>query len=116
MKLIVAIIRSDDLEAVLAAVEEAEGSPISASEIQYLRGRTTEFYRGAEYRPTRLRLRLEIVVLNDLLLQDVIESIGRAASRTDPGTYDGGDILVMDLVETVQLRTRRPARQEIVGR
>ena len=107
MKLIIAIIRPEDLENVQDALEEAEASLISVSEIRYGRGQRTGCYRGTEYRAMQVRLRLEIVQLNDLLVPDAIEAIGRAISGPASSNPGEGDLLVMELDEAVRLRARQ---------
>ncbi len=112
MKLIIAIIRPEDLDAVQAAVEETEASVISVSEVRYGRGRSTGFYRGAEYRAMRLRLRLEIVMVNELLVPDAIEAIGRAISGPDSGNSGEGEVLVTELDEVVRFSPRQMGSRE----
>lgn len=104
MKLVLAIVEPGDVESVQAAVEEAGGSAMSVSEIRYLHGQTTEYYRGAEYTTTRCRLKIEIVVVNDTCVGDVIEAIGKATSGLGRSRSNESDVLVLDVSDAVRLR------------
>ena len=106
MKLVLAIIEPEDVESVQVAVEEAGGSAISVSEIKYLPGQRTEYYRGAEYTATRSRLKIEIVVINDFCVGDVIEAIGRATTGLDRSMSNENDVLVLDVSDSVRLHPR----------
>jgi nitrogen regulatory protein PII len=106
MKLVLAIIEPEDVENVQAAVEEAGGSAMSISEIRYLQGQGTEYYRGAEYKTTRCRLKIEIVVINDSCVADVIEAISNAITGLDRSMSKGSDILVLDVNDAVRVHPR----------
>ncbi|HKB40137.1 MAG TPA: P-II family nitrogen regulator [Gemmataceae bacterium] len=98
MKLIIAIIRPEQLETVRAALHEPEACLLCASEVMG-DGREPgfiEIYRGREVRVPRPKLRLEIAV-SDALVQGTVEAISRAASTGVPGHRGHGNVFVMQL-------------------
>src|SRR5262245_32753999 len=104
MKLIIAIIRPEHLEAVRGALREPEACLLCVSEVLGDRREPgfTEIYRGREVRVARPKLRLEIAV-SDGLAQGVVESISRAASAGVPGHLGGGKIFVMQVDGCVRI-------------
>jgi nitrogen regulatory protein PII len=104
MKLIVAMIRPETLLAVQEALSDTEGRLMSAGEVSDLRRPQANVYRGSQYRVSRVRLRLEIVVRNESLVDGVVEAIARGAG--------GEDIFVMNLDDY----RATPARAGAVGR
>src|SRR5215813_11965853 len=97
MKLIVAIIRPEQIEAVRAAIREPEACLLSVSEVMG-DGREpgfTEIYRGREVRVQRPKFRLEIAVA-DVLVPGIVESITRAAAGI-PGNLSNSKVFVMQL-------------------
>ena len=107
MKMIVAIIRPDKLDAVMTALDEHEIHLMTVSDVRGC-GRQrgyTETYRGAEYK-TRLlpKLKLEIAV-NENFVVPAIESIVSAARTSPAGQVGDGKIFVMSLDECVRIRT-----------
>ena len=108
MKLIVAMIRSDRLQAIQEALTEPEAYIMYISSVGDIRETITGTYRGTEYAEPRPRLRLEIVVVNDLFLQDTIEVVARIACAPNPEGASSGSIFVMPLEDWIQLRANRP--------
>jgi len=103
MKLITAMVRSDKLEAIQAAVAERDASVTYASEITDLREKVTASYRNSQYRAYRQKIRVEIVVVNDLIVQDVIDAIAQAASIGDSARKGSGSIFVTTLEQWVRI-------------
>jgi nitrogen regulatory protein P-II 1 len=102
MKLIIAIVRPEKLEAVQAALEDKEASLLCVGQVVGA-GRYdvfTEIYRGREVHVQRTKLRLEIAV-NDPLVQGTVAEIARAASIGGPGREGNGKIFVMPLTESI---------------
>src|SRR5438046_10067414 len=101
MKLIVAIIRPEKLEAVQAALNEHDVYLMTVSDVRGC-GRQrgfTEVYRGQEFQVRLLpKLKLEIAV-NDAFVEATIESIVHAARVGEPGTIGAGRIFVMPLAD-----------------
>jgi nitrogen regulatory protein P-II 1 len=107
MKLIVAIIRPEKLEAVQAALNERDVYLMTVSDVRGC-GRQrgySELYRGTEYK-TRLlpKLKLEIAV-NDSFVDATMEAIVHAARAETGGQVGDGKIFVLSLEDCVRIRT-----------
>ena len=107
MKLIIAIIQPDKLEAVQNALVSAEVFRLTVLEVRGF-GRQlgfTEVYRGTEYKMNLLKkLQLEIGVYDDFV-ERTIEAISKAG-RTEPdGKIGDGKIFVLPLEDCVRIRT-----------
>ena len=105
MKLIVAIIKPDRLEAVKQELYKADINLITVNEVLG-HGRqmgVTEVYRGAREMGNLLRkIRLEIAV-NDNFLEPTIAAIVKGAQTGEVGD---GKIFVLDLADCVRIRTQ----------
>ena len=106
MKLIVAIIRPEKLDAVQDALNEREVYLMTVSDVRGC-GRQrgyTETFRGGQI-PIRLlsKVKLEIAV-NDDFVQPAVEAILKAA-RSEPGRIGDGKIFVLPLEECYRIRT-----------
>ncbi len=107
MKLIIAVIQPDRLEAVQEALVSVEVFRITVLEVQGY-GRQlgfTEVYRGHEFKVNLLKkLQIEIGV-NDDFVEPTIQAIIKAG-RTEPdGKIGDGKIFVIPLEECVRIRT-----------
>jgi nitrogen regulatory protein P-II 1 len=113
MKLIVAVIRPEKLEAVQAALASQDVYLMTVTDIRGCgrQGGHTEVYRGAKFRIRLIdKLKLEIAV-NDAFVEAAVEAIVHAA-RTEPiGAVGDGKIFVTALEDCVRIRTgeRGPA-------
>src|SRR5437763_1061088 len=107
MKMVVAIIRPDKLEAVQAALNEREVYLITVTDVRGC-GRQrgyTEVYRGTEIEVRLLpKLKLEIAV-NDAFVDVTVEAIVHAARTPDTGQIGDGKIFVLSLEDCVRIRT-----------
>jgi nitrogen regulatory protein PII len=104
MKLIVATIRPEKLESVQSALHEPGVTLVAVSQALDLREPCPrERYRGAEIRVPRVRLRVEVVVVNEALLGWAVRSIARAAATGGGGRIGDGEILVTSLDECVSV-------------
>jgi nitrogen regulatory protein P-II 1 len=107
MKLIVAVIRPEQLEAVQAALAEQDVYLMTVSDVRGC-GRQrgyTEVYRGAEYQIRLLpKLKLEIAV-NEAFVEAAVEAIVHAARTGPTGTVGDGKIFVLPLDDCVRIRT-----------
>jgi nitrogen regulatory protein P-II 2 len=107
MKLIIAIIQPDKLEAVQLALASAEVFRLTVMEVQGF-GRQlgyTEVYRGHEYKVNLLKkLQLEIGV-NDDFVEPTIEAIIKAGRTEHDGKIGDGKIFVLPLEDCVRIRT-----------
>jgi nitrogen regulatory protein P-II 2 len=112
MKLIIAIIKPDRLEAVKQELYKADVNLITVNEVLG-HGRqmgVTEVYRGAKEMGNLLRkIRLEIAV-NEDFVEPTIAAIIRGAQTGEVGD---GKIFVLDLVECVRIRTEERGREAI---
>jgi nitrogen regulatory protein P-II 1 len=107
MKLIVAIIRPERLEAVQAALNERDVYLMTVSDVRGC-GRQrgyTEVYRGTEIQVRLLpKLKLEIAV-TDAFVEATIEAIVHAARTPESGQVGDGKIFVMSLEDCIRIRT-----------
>jgi len=104
MKLVIAIIKPDRLEAVKQELYKADVNLITVNEVLG-HGRQmgiTEVYRGVKEMGNLLRkVRLEIAV-NEDFVEPTIKAIIKGAQTGETGD---GKIFVLDLVECVRIRT-----------
>jgi len=104
MKLITAIIKPFKLDDVREALSEIGVQGITVTEVKGF-GRQkghTELYRGAEYVVDFLpKVKIDVAVTDDMMEQ-VIESISKAANT---GKIGDGKIFVMPLEQVVRIRT-----------
>jgi len=104
MKLIIAIIKPDRLEAVKEELYKADINLMTVNEVLG-HGRqmgVTEVYRGAREMGNLLRkIRLEIAV-NEHFVEKTINSIIKGAQTGEVGD---GKIFVLDLAECIRIRT-----------
>ncbi|VTR98807.1 P-II family nitrogen regulator [Tuwongella immobilis] len=104
MKMIVAVIRPEQLEAVQEALNHADVYLMTVTEVKGC-GRQrgyTEVYRGTEIQVKLLpKVKLEIAV-NDAFVEAAVEAIVHAA-RT--GQVGDGKIFVLNLEDCVRIRT-----------
>ena len=107
MKLIVAIIRPESLEAVQSALNERDVYLMTVSDVRGC-GRQrgyTEVYRGQEIQIRLLpKLKLEIAV-NDAFVEATIEAVVHAARMGETGQIGDGKIFVLPLDDCVRIRT-----------
>ena len=106
MKLITAIIRETQLDAVREALIEADITRITVSRVsghgQQIR---EEIYRGKKVVPNLLpKIRLEIAVNNDFV-DLTVETIIAAAKSPGGGVVGDGKIFITALEECIRIRT-----------
>ncbi len=105
MKMVVAIIRDNRLEAVTRALGEAGFGSMTVTEV---RGRgeqrgVRQEYRGAEYVIDLLpRIRIEVAV-HDTAVERVVDLVCEAARMGEPGD---GKVFIQPLDDAVRVRTR----------
>jgi nitrogen regulatory protein P-II 1 len=104
MKLIIAIIKPDRLEAVKQELYKADVNLMTVNEVLG-HGRqmgVTEVYRGAKEMGNLLRkIRLEIAV-NEKFVEQTINAIIKGAQTGEVGD---GKIFVLDMTECIRIRT-----------
>lgn len=107
MKMIVAIIRPEKLEAVQHALNDRDVYLMTVTDVRGC-GRQrgfTEVYRGSEFVVRLLpKVKLEIAV-NDAFVEAAIEAIVHAARSGDTGQIGDGKIFVMPIDDAVRIRT-----------
>ena len=114
MKLIVAIIRPEKLEAVQKALAERDVYLMTVTDVRGC-GRQrgyTEVYRGAEMQIKLIpKLKLEIAV-NEAFVDATIEAVVHAA-RSEAGSIGDGKIFVLPMDDCVRIRTGERGREAI---
>ena len=107
MKMFVASIRPERLEAVQAALNQSDVYLMTVSDVRGC-GRQrgyTEVYRGTEIQVHLLpKLKLEIAV-NEAFVEAAVEAIVHAARTPETGQIGDGKIFVLDLHDCVRIRT-----------
>ncbi len=107
MKLVIAIIRPEQLEAVQAALAERDVYLMTVTDVRGC-GRQrgyTEVYRGTEVRIRLIpKVKLEIAV-NEAFVEATVEAIVHAARTGDTGNVGDGKIFVLSLSDAVRIRT-----------
>ena len=114
MKLIVAVIRPEKLEAVQRALNERDVYLMTVSDVRGC-GRQrgfTEVYRGSEIEIRLLpKVKLEIAVPSDIV-DKVVEAVAAAANT---GKIGDGKVFVTDLEAALRIRTGERDAQAIAG-
>ncbi|MBP90931.1 MAG: transcriptional regulator [Planctomycetaceae bacterium] len=107
MKLIIAIIQPNKLEAVKAALTEVEVFRLTVMDCQGF-GRQkgqTEVYRGHEFTVNLLRkVQLQIAV-NEDFVEPTIQAILKAGRSGETGEIGDGKIFVLPMDDCVRIRT-----------
>jgi nitrogen regulatory protein P-II 1 len=107
MKLVVAIIRPERLDAVQTALNDSDVYLMTVSDVRGC-GRQrgyTEVYRGTEVQIQLLpKLKLEIAV-NEAFVDAAVEAIVHAARTPECGQIGDGKIFVLPLEDCVRIRT-----------
>src|SRR5262245_13020367 len=107
MKLIVAIIRPERLEAVQAALAARDVYLMTVTDVRGCgrQGGHTEVYRGTQFQVRLLpKLKLEIAV-NEAFVEATVEAIVHAARTPEIGHIGDGKIFVLSLEDCVRIRT-----------
>ncbi len=107
MKLVVAIIRPEQLESVQRALAERDVYLMTVTDVRGC-GRQrgyTEVYRGTEVQIRLIpKVKLEIAV-NEAFVEATVEAIVHAARTGDTGNIGDGKIFVLSLQDCVRIRT-----------
>lgn len=107
MKLIIAIIQPNRLEAVKQALADVEVFRLTVMDVQGFgrqRGQT-EVYRGHEFTVNLLRKVQLMIAVNDNFLQPTIDAILRGARTGPSGEIGDGKIFVLPLEDCIRIRT-----------
>src|SRR2546423_8019599 len=115
MKMVIAIIRPEKLEAVQQALNARDVYLMTVSDVRGC-GRQrgmTEVYRGSEFEVRLIpKLKLEIAV-NDAFVEAAIEAIVHSARTGETGQIGDGKIFVLPLEDCVRIRTGERGGQAI---
>ena len=107
MKLIIAVIQPNRLEAVKAALADVEVFRLTVMDVQGFgrqRGQT-EVYRGHEFTVNLLRKVQLMIAVNEEFLEPTIEAV-TSAGRTGPeGQIGDGKIFVLPMEDCIRIRT-----------
>jgi nitrogen regulatory protein PII len=101
------MVRSDRLTDIQTAVARRDAYVTYVSEVTDLREPVTASYHGSHYRTYRQKMRIEIVVVNDLAVQDIIDAIAHAVSADDTERSGSGSIFVTPLDQWVRIADGR---------
>jgi nitrogen regulatory protein P-II 2 len=107
MKLIIAIIQPNKLEAVKAALTEVEVFRLTVMDCQGF-GRQkghTEVYRGHEFAVNLLRKVQLMIAVNEDFVQPTIDAIIRGGRTGEQGEIGDGKIFVLPMDDCVRIRT-----------
>ncbi len=107
MKLIVAIVQPNQLEAVKAALSKVEVFRVTVMDVQgYGRQRgKTEVYRGHEFMVNLLRKVQLMIAVNDEFLEPALDTIIQAGRTGESGKIGDGKIFVLPLEDCIRIRT-----------
>ena len=115
MKLIIAIIQPNRLEAVKAALAGVEVFRLTVMDVQGFgrqRGQT-EVYRGHEFTVNLLRKVQLMIGVNDEFLEPTIAAVTGAARSGAEGEIGDGKIFVLPLEDCIRIRTGQRGGQAI---
>src|SRR5262245_53987111 len=116
MKLIIAIIQPNKLEAVKAALNEVEVVRLTVMDCQGFgrqKGHTDVVYRGHEIAVNLVRkVQLQIAV-NDNFVEPTIGAIIKAGRTGLTGEIGDGKIFVLPLEDCIRIRTGERGREAI---
>lgn len=107
MKLIIAIIQPNRLEAVKQALADVEVFRLTVMDVQGFgrqRGQT-EVYRGHEFSVNLLRKVQLMIAVNEEFLQPTIDAIIKGGRTGTSGEIGDGKIFVLPLEDCIRIRT-----------
>ena len=91
------MITPDKLELVRNALPEPDAYIFYVNLVGDVRDPVRGSYRGGSFLEPRSRLRVEIIVVNEMLLDEVVQAVILAASPENDNRGSGGNIFVMPL-------------------
>ena len=115
MKLIIALIKPDRLEAVKTALAEVEVFRLTVMDVQGF-GRQqghTEVYRGHEFAVHLLRKVQLMIAVNDEFLEPTIDAVVRGGRTGEKGEIGDGKIFILPLEDCVRIRTGQRGTEAI---
>jgi len=115
MKLIIAIIQPNHLEAVKAALADVEVFRLTVMDVQGFgrpRGHT-EACRGHEFSVNLLRKVQLMIGVNDEFLQPTIDAIMQGARSGASGSVGDGKIFILPMEDCIRIRTGERGKEAI---
>jgi nitrogen regulatory protein PII len=97
MKLVVAVISPDKIDLVRQALPEPDAYIYYVNQVGDIHEPIQGHYRGQKYLEPRARLRVEIIVVNEMLLDEVVDTVMKAAAMNMEGHVSNGNIFVLPL-------------------
>jgi len=107
MKLIIAIIQPNRLEAIKTALADVEVFRLTVMDVQGFgrqRGQT-EVYRGHEFTVDLLRKVQLMIAVNDEFMQPTVDAILQGGRTGPSGAIGDGKIFVLPLEDCIRIRT-----------
>ena len=107
MKLIIAIVQPNRLEAIKAALAEVEVFRLTVMDVQGFgrqRGQT-ELYRGHEFTVNLLRKVQLMIAVNEEFLDPTVEAVIKGGRTGSEGEIGDGKIFVLPLEDCIRIRT-----------
>ena len=107
MKLIIAIIQPNRLEAVKAALADVEVFRLTVMDVQGFgrqRGQS-EVYRGHELAVNLVRKVQLMIAVNDNFLEPTVDAIIKGARTGPSGEVGDGKIFILPLEDCIRIRT-----------
>ena len=115
MKLIVAIVQPSRLEAIKAALAEAEVFRLTVMDVQGFgrqRGQT-EVYRGHEFAVNLVRKVQLMIAVNEEFVEPTINAIIEGGRSGLEGQIGDGKVFVLPMDECIRIRTGETGREAI---
>lgn len=107
MKMIITIIKPEKLDQVIANLKDKDIRRLTVFEVKGFGQQMghKEMYRGTEFEvKLNPKIQLEIAV-NDEFVETTVEAISSAAKTGEGGAIGDGKIFILDLEETIKIRT-----------
>lgn len=107
MKLIIAVVQPNRLEAIKQALAEVEVFRLTVMDVQGFgrqRGQT-EIYRGHEFTVDLLRKVQLMIGVNDEFLQPTVDAIIKGGRSGPAGEVGDGKVFVLPLEDCIRIRT-----------
>jgi len=107
MKLVVAVISPDKIDLVRDALPEPDACIYYINQVGDIREPVEGTYRCQKYLEPRVRLRVEIIVVNEMLLQEVVDTVMKAAATDSERHVSSGNIFVLPLDAWYRIPSRQ---------
>ena len=115
MKLILAVIQPDHLEAVKAALADVDVFRMTVMDVQGFgrqRGQT-EVYRGHEFTVNLVRKVQLMIAVNEDFLQPAVDALTKGGRTGPTGEIGDGKIFILPLEDCIRIRTGQHGSEAI---